>query len=60
MLNGRLPFNDRDIPTLVEQTKGQLRFSSRVKISAGMNSEYFRARGGGSGWAMLLQDKKII
>ncbi|XP_065055172.1 uncharacterized protein LOC135683751 [Rhopilema esculentum] len=34
MLNGRLPFNDRDIPTLVEQTKGKLRFSTKVQLSA--------------------------
>lgn len=33
MVNGRLPFNDRDIRTLLEQTKSKPRFSSRVQVS---------------------------
>lgn len=35
MINGRLPYNDRDIRTLIEQTKTKPRFSSRVNITAG-------------------------
>lgn len=35
MINGRLPYNDRDIRTLIEQTKAKPRFSSRVNITAG-------------------------
>eukprot|EP00111_Clytia_hemisphaerica_P005980 TCONS_00017304-protein len=33
MLNGRLPYNDRDIRTLIEQTKSKPRFSSRVNVT---------------------------
>ena len=35
MINGRLPYNDRDIRTLIEQTKDKPRFSSRVSLTAG-------------------------
>lgn len=35
MLNGRLPYNDRDIRTLIEQTKVKPRFSSRVQVTTG-------------------------
>jgi len=34
MINGRLPYNDRDIRTLIEQTKTKPRFSSRVNVTA--------------------------
>lgn len=33
MVNGRLPYNDRDIRTLLEQTKTKPRFSSRVQVT---------------------------
>eukprot|EP00794_Sanderia_malayensis_P013985 gene13985-15443_t len=33
MLNGKLPFNDKNISGLLDQTKGTLRFSSKVKLS---------------------------
>ena len=36
MLNGRLPYNDRDIRTLIEQTKSKPRFSSRINVTPGM------------------------
>ena len=36
MLNGRLPYNDRDIRTLIEQTKSKPRFSSRINVTPGV------------------------
>lgn len=36
MINGRLPYNDRDIRTLIEQTKTKPRFSTRIQVTAGM------------------------
>ena len=42
MLNGRLPYNDRDIRTLIEQTKSKPRFSSRINVTPGMLCVHIR------------------
>ena len=36
MLNGRLPFSDGDIPSIIRQTTAKLRFSSKVQLSSGV------------------------